>query len=857
MSSQRAGGPGRGVPLASLVAVALAAGLAGAAFHRGFPASDLFSPLVVAAVVPVVVTALVVFLPPLRPLRRGAGSSPRPTRPPRPRPVSVSVGASALIWLAVVRFTLFRNGSPQAEGALPAVWDGVLNGGARLLETTLPVQGSPDLLVVPQALTWLAALAGAELVARTRAPLVPVLPAIAVFVAGVLLTVPGAGSNLGVAAGLVAAVLVLVMCRRAELTGTSATRASTGAGTGSDAGGLGAGRGRRTGGMRVTAAVPAVAVLVVTAGIAPLAGPLLAAAGPGDGERYDVRDLRQVTLDQQAAQSPLDHVSAWLGHPDDVLFRVSPPVAGNIRLAVLDRFDGQRWTSSARYLPAGGRVPPGTAADGARKPAGDAPSVTSRLQIVALDGPFLPHLDRPTALSGSGLAVDVRDGTLTAAEDHTGGDTEGETDPADRRYTVVSVAPREPTPAELASAQVPTGADVSETLALPPGLPKVVRDAARAATGGAITPFQQARQLEQYLRTLVYDPSAPAGHTYGHLAYFLGTSRAGTSEQFAAAYAVFARVVGLPSRVVVGFSPKPDRAGGDTATGDVRAGDVRAGDVLVWPEIRFEGLGWVPFYPTPAAATDNRGQVATTAQGEPSERAQRVAEAAAVPAPPTAPNEVPPARTDSNRSVLLLAGLGAAALLVIAAVGYLAAAAAAPRLRRRRRARAARARERVVGAWQDTLDALDLAGVPVPASATSAEIVTMAGAGVRVGAGIETGSAVRTGRTAPAGSAAGMGSETGMGSEAQAGSAAIADLAVLVTAALFADGEVHEADADAAWCHADRVRAELRASTSRTGRVRRALAPGRLARRRSELSRPPGSSHRSNAAQSGERGSGR
>ncbi|EFC80022.1 transglutaminase domain-containing protein [Parafrankia sp. EUN1f] len=855
MTYQHAGGPGRGVPLASLVAVALAAGLAGAAFHRGFPASDLFPPLVVAAVVPVVVTALVVFLPPLRALRRGAGSS---AGPPRPRPVSVSVGVSALVWLAVVRFTLFRNGSPQAEGALPAVWDGVVNGGARLLETTLPVLGSPDLLVVPQALTWLAALAGAELVARTRAPLVPALPAIAVFVAGVLLTVPGAGSNLGVAAGLVAAVLVLVMCRRAELTGTAeitgtvATGASTGAGTGSDAGGFGAGRGRRRGRMRVTAVVPAVAVLVVTAGIAPLAGPLLAAAGPGDGERYDVRDLRQVTLDQQTAQSPLDHVSAWLGHPDDVLFRVSPPVAGNIRLAVLDRFDGQRWTSSARYLPAGGRVPPETAADGARMPSGDAPSVTSQLQIVALDGPFLPHLDRPAALSGSGLAVDVRDGTLTATEGHTGGGTEGDTDPDDRRYTVVSVAPREPTPAELASAQVPTGAAVNETLALPPGLPKVVRDAARAAAGGALTPFQQARQLEQYLRTLVYDPSAPAGHTYGHLAYFLGTSRAGTSEQFAAAYAVFARVVGLPSRVVVGFSPKPDRAGGDAATGDVRAGDV-----LVWPEIRFEGLGWVPFYPTPAAAADNGGQVATTAQGEPSERAQRVAEAAAVPAPPTVPNEVPPARTDSDRSVVVLAGLGAAALLVIAAVGYLAAAAAAPRLRRRRRARAARARERIVGAWQDTLDALDVAGVPVPASATSAEIVTMAGAGVRVGAGVETGSAVRTGLTAPAGSVAAMGSVAGMGSEAQTGSAAIADLAVLVTAALFAGGEVREADADAAWRHADRVRAELRASTSRTGRVRRSLAPGRLAHRRSELSRPPGSSHRSNAAQSGERGTGR
>ncbi|MFC7099766.1 transglutaminase family protein [Nonomuraea rubra] len=72
--------------------------------------------------------------------------------------------------------------------------------------------------------------------------------------------------------------------------------------------------------------------------------------------------------------------------------------------------------------------------------------------------------------------------------------------------------------------------------------------------------------------------------------FFLQTTHRGTSEQFAATFALMARTLGLPSRVVVGFRPG-EKSGG--------VYHVKSGHVMAWAEIRFEGLGWRPFYPTP------------------------------------------------------------------------------------------------------------------------------------------------------------------------------------------------------------------------------------------------------------------
>jgi transglutaminase-like putative cysteine protease len=134
-----------------------------------------------------------------------------------------------------------------------------------------------------------------------------------------------------------------------------------------------------------------------------------------------------------------------------------------------------------------------------------------------------------------------------------------------------------------------------------PSLPWTFSDFARHVTYGASTPFEQAVAIEYAIRDgRRLDPTAPVGSSYARIDTFLfrpaGSepgAQAGTSEQFATAFAVLARSVGLPTRVVVGFDagvPGPD------GSRVVRGRDARA-----WPEVYFAGLGWYAFDPSPTA----------------------------------------------------------------------------------------------------------------------------------------------------------------------------------------------------------------------------------------------------------------
>ena len=75
---------------------------------------------------------------------------------------------------------------------------------------------------------------------------------------------------------------------------------------------------------------------------------------------------------------------------------------------------------------------------------------------------------------------------------------------------------------------------------------------------------------------------------------FLLRDRKGYCEQFASAMAMMARVVGIPSRVSVGFLPgEQDEDGWKVSIRDMHA----------WPELYFANYGWVRFEPTPASVT--------------------------------------------------------------------------------------------------------------------------------------------------------------------------------------------------------------------------------------------------------------
>src|SRR6185312_16626551 len=85
------------------------------------------------------------------------------------------------------------------------------------------------------------------------------------------------------------------------------------------------------------------------------------------------------------------------------------------------------------------------------------------------------------------------------------------------------------------------------------------------------------------------------------LDFFLFDRKKGHCEYFASAFAILARIVGVPTREVDGF------LGGEwnEYQGYVA---VRAGDAHAWDEVFFPGAGWVTFDPTPPDRNDPLGR---------------------------------------------------------------------------------------------------------------------------------------------------------------------------------------------------------------------------------------------------------
>jgi transglutaminase-like putative cysteine protease len=139
-------------------------------------------------------------------------------------------------------------------------------------------------------------------------------------------------------------------------------------------------------------------------------------------------------------------------------------------------------------------------------------------------------------------------------------------------------------------------------LRLPDTLPRRVRDLARQLTAAERTPYEKARAIEQHLMwEYKYTLSTPSGYPNDFVDYFLFEGQRGFCHHFAGSMVVMCRAIGLPARLASGFLiGEEDKDDADLYT-------VREKDAHVWPEVYFEGAGWVMFEPTPPAETEPIG----------------------------------------------------------------------------------------------------------------------------------------------------------------------------------------------------------------------------------------------------------
>ncbi|SCF02519.1 transglutaminaseTgpA domain-containing protein [Micromonospora mirobrigensis] len=578
---------------------------------------------------------------------------------------------------------------PGGLGAVTA--DAARNGIPRLLTAMIPVEPTPDTVLVPLVAAWLAGLLGTEVALRSGRVLLGYLPP-TLFYAGALYVVgpnadPAVWPTVAFAAVAALGLAVPSAAPAADPTDglTPAVRAA----------------------VRARVAASATAGVAAVVALAALLGPALAARvdeRPVDPRRY-VEPPRVESLDE----NPLIRISGWALNPRQKLLDVRTDAGGSredagtrIRLAVLTDYDGVTWRVGATYRNAGRILPAGAA------PTGPVETVRQEITVAGLTGRLLPAVATPREVTGARVAYDQATGTLIRPEGLTPG----------LRYTVTSA--RERLDGDLlATANVPAGDGVARMLRVADGVPEQLRRLADQLAADNAAPYARAAAIEEFLAThyrLVAD--APSGHAYPNLGFFLfgprnGGGQRGTSEQFAAAYAVLGRLTGLPTRVVVGFRTRGD-------------GPVRAADAYAWPEVLFTGVGWVPFDPLPQP--DDRPR--------PVEEDFRPKPETPPPSPSRAPTPVPsatpaasavaepPARTAGVSRVALVGG-GAGGLLLLVG-GVLLALVALRRSRSTARLRRGDPADRIAGAWREVTDALRLAGAPARGDLSASEVAARA-----------------------------------------------------------------------------------------------------------------------------------
>ncbi|RFA14175.1 hypothetical protein B7R22_11280 [Subtercola boreus] len=262
-----------------------------------------------------------------------------------------------------------------------------------------------------------------------------------------------------------------------------------------------------------------------------------------------------------------------------------------LKLVNLSDFTTGPWqpeeTSDAAPLEAGFAAPDGLSADVATQP------VTSDVSVTGLRSDWLPVPYPETGVTGLNGAWTVSPGSLTVTGDST--NTTGQ------NYTVSSLLVQ-PTADQLASAGSSVPDALQSYLRLPRSISPIIGNTALEVTNGAASAYDKAVALQSYFTSgaFEYSVSAPVeghydGGNFAAVATFL-SAKSGYCIHFASAMAVMARTLGIPSRIAIGYHPG---GAGTRTSDDLTTFQVYSDQLHAWPELWFDGVGWLAFEPTP------------------------------------------------------------------------------------------------------------------------------------------------------------------------------------------------------------------------------------------------------------------
>lgn len=340
--------------------------------------------------------------------------------------------------------------------------------------------------------------------------------------------------------------------------------------------------GRRTAvGIGAAALVASLLVPIVL----PRVDPGAAAEGTAGGVTTGVNPI--ITLGQDLRQG-----TATLA----LTYTSTEPGGLYLRLTALDDFTGTQWApTSTEVIPendvaAIGPVP-GLAEGVATRAA------TTQIAVAGILSRWLPLPYAPASITGLEGSWGWEPDALAVRTERANA--------RGQEYTVESVQVT-PSVEQLVAAGTTVAPGMERYLAVPDELPPVVATTAAEVAGQAASNYDKAVALQDFFRSgdFIYSEEAPVEEGFdGSGASVLGPfleSKTGYCVHFSSAMASMARTLGIPARVAVGFTPGDATTVGESGPVEYR---VSTHNLHAWPELFFEGVGWVRFEPTPGRGT--------------------------------------------------------------------------------------------------------------------------------------------------------------------------------------------------------------------------------------------------------------
>ncbi|NNC11007.1 transglutaminase domain-containing protein [Planctomonas sp. JC2975] len=629
---------------------------------------------------------------------------------------TAALGVAAFVLLGTA-FAIPAEGLYGVVPTLESILDlgrGAIFGWSDAVTLHAPLQAPPYLGVIPFAATWLTSLVGASIAVRMRPAGPHTVARVATMAAGP-------------AAILVATVLL----------GTKDPVFATARGAGFAVIGL------VWVGWRVRTACPSVpggsrrAWRTVGSAAALLAGALVVGVvggtfvAPPATSRVVLRDSVQPPFDPLQYPAPLAGFRQYTRELKDTkLFTIDGIRQGQyVRLVTMDSYDGVVWSVTDAK---------GTGSSGGfRLYGGDIPlsalnsSVSRSSATVTVDGYSDVWLPTPGYATGLGFAGSEADALAQSTRVDTSGGSAAVMQRLRRgdSYSIDVATLKVPSDTALQDVAVATVPIASVT-----NIPDAIGAKAEEYAGKAPTAIERLRNVERSLKRLGYlshglasDPvPSSAGESAARMTDLLTASpMVGDQEQYATAFALMARHLGYASRVVLGFKPEvKDGSSSATVTGD---------QVTAWVEVPFEGVGWVPFFPTPDK-TDTPVEKSVKPKIEPQPQVRQpprtVPKDDDLLTPVKMKNESAKKKKDNDVGFTVPVWAYYAGGVVLAlAIAYflpLMIIVAVKRRRRRRRSRGP-GDQSAAGAWSELVDRYTELGLKPPSTATRLQTAQMFG----------------------------------------------------------------------------------------------------------------------------------